>query len=85
TCHVHYDAHTMIEVEYLSGPFKTLNNRWDFTPVDGGKACQIDFYIGFEFKSRMLATLASGLFHEVVRRMVGAFEDRADTLYSRTP
>jgi coenzyme Q-binding protein COQ10 len=41
----------------------------------------IDFYVDFEFRSRMLQRLIGVLFNEAVRRMVGAFEGRANQLY----
>src|SRR5262245_66646476 len=45
-----------IFVEYLSGPFKRMHNRWIFHPA-GGKACDVEFFITYEIKSRTLATL----------------------------
>jgi len=68
-----------IDVEYLNGPFRYLNNHWKFIPKDGG--CLIDFYVDFEFRSRVLRALMEPLFNEAVRRMVAAFETRARTLY----
>ena len=68
-----------IDVEYQKGPFKYLNNHWKFIPNDGG--CVIDFFIDFEFRSRMLQGLIGPLFNEAVRRMVSAFETRARSLY----
>ena len=68
-----------IDVEYQKGPFKYLNNHWKFIPQDDG--CKIDFYIDFEFHSRVLRSLIGPLFNEAVRRMVGAFETRARRLY----
>ncbi len=73
-------AHKKIDVEYLNGPFKYLKNRWTFEPNEDG-SCTIDFYIEFEFKSRALQMLISVVFGEAVRRMVGAFEARADRVY----
>ncbi len=64
-----------IDVEYLDGPFRYLQNRWTFRPKDGG--CEIDFFIDFEFRSRLLRKVMEPLFHEAVRRMVRAFEERA--------
>ena len=64
-----------IDVEYLDGPFRYLENRWLFRPKDGG--CEIDFFIDFEFRSRLLRKVMEPLFHEAVRRMVRAFEKRA--------
>lgn len=68
-----------IDVRYEDGPFRYLNNHWVFEPADGG--CTIDFYVDFEFKSRMLQKIVSVIFNEAVRRMVGAFEARAHALY----
>ena len=69
-----------IDVEYVDGPFRYLNNHWRFEPApDGG--CVVDFYVDFEFRSRLLQQLIGLLFNEAVRRMVGAFEARARALY----
>jgi coenzyme Q-binding protein COQ10 len=72
-----------IDVEYLNGPFRYLNNHWKFIPKDGG--CLIDFYVDFEIRSRVLRALMEPLFNEAVRRMVAAFESRARTLYGESP
>jgi len=69
-----------IEVTYADGPFKQMSNRWRFEPTEDGR-CRIDFYVAFEFRSAMLQKLIGVLFHEAVRRMVGAFETRARKLY----
>ena len=69
-----------IDVIYQDGPFKYLNNRWLFISKNAG-ACDLDFFIDFEFKSRLLQALMGPLFGEAVRRMVGAFESRALHLY----
>lgn len=71
----------VIEVEYADGPFKYLKNHWKFNPHPDG--CEIEFYVDFEFKSRLLQTVIESLFTEAVKRMVGAFEGRADTLYGQ--
>jgi len=69
-----------IDVEYIDGPFRYLNNHWRFVPQDDG-SCVIDFFVDFEFRSRMLQALIGLLFNEAVSRMVGAFEARAFELY----
>ena len=69
-----------IDVEYLDGPFKYLNNHWIFRDVDGG--CEADFFVDFEFKSRVLQALIGVVFNEAMQRIVKAFEDRAINLYS---
>lgn len=69
-----------IDVEYLEGPFRYLNNHWQFVPVSENE-CEIDFFVDFEFKSRMLQSLIGMVFHEAMRRIVRAFEQRAEALY----
>ena len=70
-----------IDVEYTEGPFRYLTNHWIFEPVPGG--CRIDFFVDFEFKSRILQKVIEMLFGEAVRRMVAAFETRAQQLYGK--
>ncbi len=72
-----------IDVQYSDGPFKYLHNHWIFVPQDGGRATLIDFYVDFEFRSRLLQSLIGVVFGEAVHRMVSAFEKRADALYGR--
>ena len=80
TNYVHLDpAGRRIDVAYKEGPFKYLNNHWIFTPHPRG--CEIDFYVDFEFRSRLLQKAITLLFHEAVRRMISAFEVRARALY----
>ena len=69
-----------IDVEYLDGPFKYLNNHWIFNPIDGG-ACEIDFYVDFEFKSILLQKAIGAVFNEAVQKMINAFETRAHKVY----
>jgi coenzyme Q-binding protein COQ10 len=69
-----------ILVHYLDGPFAFLENRWRFLPI-AAEACEVDFYIGYSFRSRMLERLIGGLFAKAVRRYTAAFEGRADAIY----
>ena len=74
---------SQIDVSYFDGPFKYLENRWVFKPhIDGG--CIVDFYVDFEFRSMILEKLMGAVFGEGVRRMVSAFETRADELYANS-
>lgn len=68
-----------IDVEYTDGPFKYLRNHWIFLPHEQG--CEIDFFVDFEFRSKLLQKTIELLFNEAVRRMVAAFETRARHLY----
>ncbi len=71
-----------ILVEYVDGPFRHMQNRWVFRPA-GESACDVDFFIDYEFKSRTFGILMGNLFDTVFRRMAYAFEQRADQIYGR--
>ncbi len=80
TSRVTLNRPSRIDVAYSEGPFRYLENHWKFeTQADG--SCIIDFFVDFEFRSRVLQTLIGALFSEAVRRMVSAFEGRARQLY----
>lgn len=68
-----------IRVRYEDGPFRYLNNQWVFRPHE--KGCEVDFFIDFEFRSRILQSAVGVVFNEAVRRMVGAFMKRAREVY----
>lgn len=69
-----------IHVEYLDGPMQHLSNHWRFIREADG-TCTIDFYVDFEFKNKIFQNLIEVFFNEAVKRMVQAFEDRANDLY----
>jgi coenzyme Q-binding protein COQ10 len=69
-----------IDVVYQDGPFKYLKNNWKFGEQEAGH-CLLDFYVDFEFKSRLMQGLIETLFSQAVGRMVASFERRADKLY----
>jgi coenzyme Q-binding protein COQ10 len=72
-------AKRSIDVAYIEGPLRYLNNHWLF--LEHPEGCLIDFFVDFEFRSRILQRLMGPLFNEAVRRMVSAFEARARDLY----
>ena len=71
-----------ILVEYLDGPFSRLQNRWVFHPI-GDNACDVEFFIDYEFRSRTLAMLMGAMFDTAFRKFAAAFEKRADQVYGR--
>jgi coenzyme Q-binding protein COQ10 len=73
-------ARLEIGVQYLNGPFRNLDNRWRFRPIDD-TTCDVEFYIAYEFKSRTLGFLMGTMFDTAFRRFAAAFEARADQVY----
>jgi len=75
-------AELTIDISYLNGPFKRLDNRWRFVPA-GDDACDVHFAIDYEFNSRMLALLMGAMFDRAFRKFTAAFEARADAVYGK--
>src|SRR3954454_3999653 len=71
-----------IMVEYLQGPFSNLENRWSFEPKSD-HACEVGFFISYEFRSRMLGMLMGAMFDAAFQRFAAAFEKRADAVYGK--
>jgi coenzyme Q-binding protein COQ10 len=72
----------IILVEYLDGPFSRMENRWKFCELNED-ACEVEFFIDYEFRSRILAMLMGAMFDAAFRRFAAAFEKRADQVYGR--
>jgi coenzyme Q-binding protein COQ10 len=85
-----------ILVEYLDGPFRRMENRWTFRPAGGTDgdgeaagaalaagppACEVQFFISYEFRSRTLELLMGAMFDTAFRRFASAFESRADAVF----
>ncbi|TPG42956.1 type II toxin-antitoxin system RatA family toxin [Sphingomonas koreensis] len=69
-----------LHVDYVDGPLKYLRNHWHFRP-DGAGGCVVDFAVDFAFKNRVFEMLAGQVFDRALRKMIGAFEERARVLY----
>lgn len=79
TSRVTLDRPHRVRVRYENGPFRYLNNQWDFRPHEGGT--EVAFFVDFEFRSRILQAAIGVVFNEAVRRMVNAFQKRAREIY----
>ena len=73
-----------ILVEYLKGPFSSLENRWTFEPKSETDS-DVGFFLSYEFRSRMLAMLMGTMFDTAFQRFAAAFEKRADAVYGKAP
>ncbi|ATN34302.1 ubiquinone-binding protein [Rhizobium sp. ACO-34A] len=71
----------VIDVKYIEGPFRYLDNRWRFEErADGG--CDVNFFISYEFKNRILGAVMGSMFDRAFRMFTDAFEARADKIYT---
>ena len=79
TSRVTFDRPHSAHVRYEKGPFRYLNNKWSFSPHP--KGCLVDFFVEFEFRSRLLQAAIGVVFNEAVKLMVSAFLRRAKDVY----
>jgi coenzyme Q-binding protein COQ10 len=77
-----------IDVVMVRGPFEYLVNRWRFNPVepantssDKKSMSEVDFFLDFKFRSRILEKMIGGLFGKATAKMVSAFKQRANSMY----
>lgn len=80
TSRVEKDRPKKIRVHYVDGPLRDLDNVWTFEAVEDG-GCEIHFCVEFAFKSKMFEALAGQYIDRAFRKMVAAFETRAEALY----
>ncbi|QZH74781.1 MAG: type II toxin-antitoxin system RatA family toxin [Erythrobacter sp.] len=69
-----------INVHYVDGPLRDLDNNWTFRNC-GEQCCDIEFSVDFTFKNMMFEALAGQYIDRAFRKMVSAFEARAADLY----
>ena len=72
-----------IHVHYIDGPLRDLDNDWRFEPLPSG-GCRIHFCVDFTFRNAVFERLAGQYFDRAFRKMVAAFEARADALYGNS-
>lgn len=80
TSRVEKERPNFIRVHYVDGPLRDLDNQWHFMPY-GQESCTVDFCVDFAFKNKVFEAIAGQYFDRAFRRMVEAFEARAEALY----
>jgi coenzyme Q-binding protein COQ10 len=80
TSRVEKQRPTRIQVHYVDGPMRDLDNVWQFRAL-GPDACEVDFSVSFRFRNALFESLAGQYFDKAFRKMVAAFEARAEELY----
>ena len=73
-------ANKIIEMRLIDGPFSHLEGFWRFDAVENG--CCIVFDLEFEFAGKVFSMLLGPIFEQVADKMVDAFCERADIVYS---
>ena len=69
-----------VNVDYMDGPFRSLQNYWRFTDLSQGGSL-VEFEIAFEFSNFILQAAARSVFDKAFARMSEAFVARANDVY----
>lgn len=72
-----------IDMKLVSGPFRTLEGSWLFTPLSEN-ACKMDLKLRYQFASTLLEKVAGPVFHDIADSLVDAFVRRADEQLDKT-
>ncbi|WED27302.1 ubiquinone-binding protein [Vibrio sp. DW001] len=71
---------TVIMMELVDGPFKSLKGGWYFTMLDE-YACKVELKLDFEFSSRLIEIAFGKIFNDLTNNMVNSFTQRAKQVY----
>ena len=71
-----------ISVSNIDGPLKHLENKWFFK--EKGNNSEVDFYIDFELKNKILNLLVIKFFDRGLKKIADAFEIRAIKLFKNS-
>ena len=70
-----------ISVSNIDGPLKHLENKWFFR--EKGSNSEVDFYIDFELKNKILNLLMTKFFDIGLKKIADSFEQRALKLFKK--
>ena len=82
TSDVRFDSNNLIiNVLYIDGPLKNLNNQWKFEKINDKKT-KVHFKIQFEFKNIIYQKITELFFDLIENKMIFSFKKRADEILS---
>ena len=70
-----------IQMNLISGPFKSLRGEWEFKALDVD-ACRIRFEVEFEVNSGILNAAIGPIFEQIASTFVDSFCERAKQVYA---
>ena len=80
TSDVRFDSNKLvINVIYIKGPLKNLQNQWKFVKIEDNKT-NVLFKIKFEFKNFIYQKMTEVFFDLIENKMIHSFKKRADDI-----
>jgi len=75
-----FDRPAYMDMRLVSGPFRTLDGRWTFTPI-GDAGTRVDLEMRFEFANPVVSMLFGKSFENSCNALIDAFIARARHLH----
>ena len=80
TSDVRFDPNSLIiDVIYIKGPLKNLQNQWKFEIMQDKKT-RVHFVIKFEFRNFIYQKISEIFFNLIENEMINSFKKRADEI-----
>ena len=80
TSDVRFNSNNLdINIIYMDGPLKNLQNQWRFEKVEDKKT-KVHFEIKFEFKNIFYQKITELFFNLIENKMIQSFKKRADEI-----
>lgn len=76
-------SHEQIDMILVDGPFRDLQGRWHFRPLDSN-ACKVSLQLDFEFSGSLARMTFGPVFNQAANTMVEAFCRRANEIYAQS-
>ena len=70
-----------IDIQLEEGPFRELTGKWTFRAL-GTQGCKVTLELAFEFSGGLVDSAVSRFFSQGADRIMDAFCERADRLYT---
>ncbi len=71
-----------LEMALERGPFRSLQGRWQFQPIEGeAQACRVTLDLQYDFNP-LLAAVLGPVFDKIANTMVEGFIQRAEQVYA---
>ena len=81
TCNINRN-YSIIELNLVEGPFKSLKGQWRFEALQAN-ASKVSLEIEFEFSNKLLSMTVGPVFSQICNTLVNSFVGRAQEVYER--
>lgn len=74
------EPYSLIQMQYVAGPFKYCEGAWHFMPT-AQEETVVTFTMDYQFSNRLIALAAEPVFNPIANTLIDAFKQRAAQIY----